>query len=232
MSGIQHIAFIMDGNGRWAEARGLSRLEGHKKGAETLQQVVETLVDLNVPVASLYAFSSENWGRPKAEVEGLMLLLQRYLTHEVAKLADKGAKLRFIGDRSASSKLSKSILKLMDEAEVQTANGTAIQLNIAVNYGGRDEIARAAQRVAEAGDDITPEALEAKLDTTGQPMPDLCVRTGGDKRLSNFMLWQLSYAELAFTKTLWPDLGSDEISEIIADFSTRQRRFGKLPQKG
>lgn len=229
--GIQHIAFIMDGNGRWAQARGLSRLEGHKEGANTLRAVVETLSELKVPVASFYAFSSENWGRPKAEVEGLMLLLKNYLTTEVDKLAEKGAKLNFIGDRNPKGKLSSSILKLMDAAEEKTKNGTAIQLNICINYGGKDEIARAAQKLVDAGEThITPEGIEGQLDTAGQPMPDLCIRTGGEQRLSNFMLWQLSYAEFFFSKSYWPAFSKEELTQIIQDFSGRQRRFGKLPK--
>jgi|TARA_Y100000782_G_scaffold41136_1_gene46136 undecaprenyl diphosphate synthase len=230
-AGINHIAFIMDGNGRWAQARGLSRLDGHKEGANTLRTVVETLIEQNVPVASFYAFSSENWGRPKAEVEGLMLLLKNYLTSEVDKLAEKGAKLTFVGDRTKGGKLSSSILALMDKAEEKTKDGTAIHLNICINYGGQDEIARAVQKLVDAGEGvITPKAIESQLDTAGQPMPDLCIRTGGEQRLSNFMLWQLSYAELFFSKSYWPAFSKEELTQIIQDFSGRQRRFGKLPE--
>lgn len=230
MATPRHIAFIMDGNGRWAQARGLSRLQGHQQGAKTLQDVVEALVELGVPTATFYAFSSENWGRPKAEVEGLMALLKNYLTHEVGKLVEKGARITFLGDRGPDSKLSGSILKMLTAAEEKTKNGKAIRVNICLNYGGHDDIARAAQKVADKGEPITPAAIEAHLDTAGQEMPDLCIRTGGEQRLSNFLLWQLSYAELFFTKTYWPAFGKDELSQIIADFSSRQRRFGKLPE--
>lgn len=221
----------MDGNGRWAQARGLSRLEGHQEGANTLRTVVETLVEHKVPVASFYAFSSENWGRPKVEVDGLMMLLKNYLTREVQQLAEKGVKLKFIGDRRPEGKLNPSILKLMTEAEEKTKDGKAILLNICINYGGHDEIARAVQKLMTTGEGqhITPQAIEAHLDTAGQPMPDLCIRTGGEQRLSNFMLWQLSYAELFFSKSYWPAFSKEELTQIIQDFKGRQRRFGKLP---
>jgi len=230
----RHIAFIMDGNGRWAQARGLNRLQGHAQGAETLQHIVEALVEKGVGIATFYAFSSENWGRPKAEVDGLMALLKNYLTAEVNKLVEKGARIRFLGDRRQGGKLSKSILNLMAKAEDQTALCNKILINICINYGGHDDITRSVQKLAAAGAsvaDITPAAIEANLDTAHQPPPDLCIRTGGEKRLSNFMLWQLSYAELFFTETYWPAFSKDELSQIIADFSTRQRRFGKLIQK-
>lgn len=231
---LKHIAFIMDGNGRWAEVRGLSRIQGHRQGVEALQNIVEALLENQIPRATFYAFSSENWGRPKAEVEGLMALLKNYLTNEVEKLVEKGARIQFLGDRSEGSKLNSSILKLMTKAEKQTEHGNKIHINMCINYGGQDDIVRSVQKLVAAGAqaaDITPAAIQANLDTTHQPLPDLCIRTGGEKRLSNFMLWQLSYAELFFTETYWPAFSKNELSQIIADFNTRQRRFGKLPKK-
>ncbi len=234
---IKHIAFIMDGNGRWAASQGLSRLEGHQQGVKTLQKIVEDLIELKIPVATFYAFSSENWGRPEEEVSGLISLFKGYLNKEIDAIDKKGVSIRFLGDMASKGRLDKSLVKLMKNAEEKTKGGTALHLNMCINYGGQDEITRAVRGLAEnvqAGNlepnDITVEVINNHLDTTNLPAPDLCIRTGGEKRLSNFMLWQLSYAELFFTDTFWPAFSKNELEEILISFNQRQRRFGRLPK--
>lgn len=229
----QHIAFIMDGNGRWAKARGLPRLEGHRRGVAALQRTIESCAEAGVRYATFYAFSSENWQRPAAEVQGLMGLLRHYLQHEIQTLHKNGVKLRFAGDRSETGGLSADIRRKMAEAEELTAENTGLTVTICLNYGGRDELVRAARQLAEqaaAGrldaSVINEEMLSQQLDTALLPDPDLCVRTSGELRLSNFMPWQLAYAELYFTPCFWPDFDAAELTRAIAAFQQRQRRFG------
>ena len=226
----QHIAIIMDGNNRWARQRKLPGSAGHRAGMEAIRSVVEACDEHGVKVLTLFAFSSENWGRPRTEVRYLLSLMMRYLRNETRTLHEKGIRIRFIGERT---RFGKRLLNLMQEAEALTANNSTTTLVIAADYGGRWDIAEAARRLAgrvAAGeleqDDITPERLGEELSLTDLPPPDLCIRTGGDHRVSNFMLWQFAYTELYFTETLWPDFGAADLALAIEDFSGRERRFG------
>ena len=226
----QHIAIIMDGNNRWARQRKLPGSAGHRAGMEAIRSVVEACDEHGVKVLTLFAFSSENWGRPRTEVRYLLSLMMRYLRNETRTLHEKGIRIRFIGERT---RFGKRLLNLMQEAEALTANNSTTTLVIAADYGGRWDIAEAARRLAgrvAAGeleqDDITPERLGEELSLTDLPPPALCIRTGGDHRVSNFMLWQFAYTELYFTETLWPDFGAADLALAIEDFSGRERRFG------
>lgn len=228
-----HIAIIMDGNGRWAKARGLPRSAGHRAGVEALRQAVRNVGDLGIEWLTVYAFSSENWSRPKSEVTDLMGLLKLFIRRDLAELHQNGVRVRIIGEREG---LQPDILHLLQEAENLTAGNTSMNLVVAFNYGARDELSRAARRIAReaaAGrldpESITPESFAAFLDTIDMPDPDLIIRTGGEKRLSNFLLWQAAYAELAFLPCFWPDFGRADLLETIADFAGRERRFGGVP---
>ncbi len=228
----RHVAIIMDGNGRWAKRRHLPRIAGHRKGIEAAKSVVRAAGDLGIEVLTLYAFSTENWRRPADEVSDLMGLLRRFIVDDIDELAAKGVRLRIIGDYQA---LKPDLVKLIDEAMTRTATNTHTTLVIALNYGSQAEIARAAQTLAArvrdgllTADQITPEALEAELYTSGIPAPDLVIRTSGEQRLSNFLMWQAAYAELMFVDTLWPDFGKAELAAAIAEFGERERRFGGL----
>ncbi|PIZ31610.1 MAG: di-trans,poly-cis-decaprenylcistransferase [Alphaproteobacteria bacterium CG_4_10_14_0_8_um_filter_53_9] len=228
----QHIAFIMDGNGRWATAKGLARLRGHAAGVDAVKRTIESLTDLGVPYATFYAFSSENWKRPEDEVSGLFSLMRTWFNKEMSTLVDKGIKVRFMGDRTPKSlggRLSDDIIDLMNEVEAKTADCTTLTAMFAINYGGKDEIVRAAARLAAEGGDLTAERFDAALDTAGMPAPDLMIRTSGEKRLSNFMLWQLAYAEFYFTPVSWPDFSRDALDDALAAYGVRERRFGALP---
>jgi len=232
----QHIAIIMDGNGRWAKARGLPRAAGHRAGVEALRQTVRNADDLGIRWITVYAFSSENWSRPKSEVTDLMGLLKLFIRRDLAELHQNGVKVRVIGERQS---LQPDIAALLDEAELLTRDNSALNLVIAFNYGSRDEIARAATRIAEAAvagqldpRDITPESFGAFLDTVDIPDPDLIIRTGGEIRLSNFLLWQAAYAELIFLSCYWPDFGKAHLVEAIQTFAARERRFGGVPAAG
>lgn len=225
-----HIAIIMDGNGRWAKARGLPRAAGHRAGVEALRRTVRAAGDFGIDWLTVYAFSSENWSRPKAEVSDLMGLLKTFIRRDLAELHQSGVRVRMIGAREG---LSPDIRALVEEAETLTAANRAMNLVIAFNYGGRDEIARAAQQVAEAvaagtldPAEITPEAFAQFLDTRLIPDPDLVIRTSGEQRLSNFLPWQSAYSELVFMPCYWPDFGPAELDEAIKRFSERERRFG------
>jgi undecaprenyl diphosphate synthase len=225
-----HIAIIMDGNNRWARQRGLSGAAGHRAGVEAIRNVLSACNEQGVKVLTLFAFSSENWGRPRAEVRTLLALFTRYLRNETRKLHADGVRLRFIGERS---RFGKRLQNLMQEAETLTGGNAETTLVIAADYGGQWDIARAARRLAErvsrgeiSSTDISPELLDGEISLADLPRPDLCIRTGGDHRISNFMLWQFSYSELYFTETLWPDFGGPELALAIADFSGRERRFG------
>ncbi len=216
----------MDGNGRWASARGLPRIEGHRRGAQAARRTVEAAGNQGVEWLTLFGFSSENWGRPEDEVRDLMGLLRFYLRNEVADLAREGVRLRIIGDRT---RFAPDIFALIEEAEETTRQGTRLNLSIALSYGGRAEIVAAARAAMRAG--IDPDALdeavfEKFLFTAGQPDPDLFIRTSGEQRLSNFLLWQCAYAELHFTPVLWPDFDAAHLAEAIAAYRGRDRRFG------
>ena len=226
----QHIAIIMDGNNRWAKRRGLPGTAGHRAGVEAIRNVLRACNQHGVGVLTLFAFSSENWGRPRPEVRYLLALFTRYLRNETRELHSDGIRIRFIGERH---RFSERLQKLMREAEELTAGNGDTTLVIAADYGGQWDIANATRRLAErvaAGtlraEDIRPELLDAETALTDLPRPDLCIRTGGDHRISNFMLWQFAYSELYFTETLWPDFGTEDLALAIEDFSGRERRFG------
>ena len=227
---LRHVAIIMDGNGRWAKARHLPRVVGHKRGADAVGRTVRACHELGVSCLTLYAFSSENWKRPVDEVSDLMGLLRLYLVRELDELHRNQVRVRFIGGRE---RLDGDIVRLIEEAESRTAGNAGLLLVIAVNYGGRAEIVAAsrhlAQEVAAGRMDpasIDEAALEGCLETTGIPDPDLVIRTSGEKRLSNFLLWQAAYAEFVFTDVLWPDFGKEHLEEAIAEFRQRERRYG------
>ncbi|CAA7617340.1 undecaprenyl pyrophosphate synthase [Candidatus Terasakiella magnetica] len=225
-----HVAIIMDGNGRWAKARGLPRTAGHKRGAEAVRRTVEAAREMGVSTLTLYAFSSENWKRPAGEVTDLMGLLRLYLRGEINNLHKNGIRLKVIGDRR---RLGPDITALIEDAESKTADNTALTLVLALSYGGRQEVVEAARRLAldvAAGlilpDDVDEDRFEAKLFTAGIPDPDLIIRTSGEQRISNFLLWQGAYAELVFIETLWPDFGRTELEDAIRVFHGRDRRYG------
>lgn len=229
----RHVAIIMDGNGRWAAKRGLPRTAGHKQGAEAARRVVKSASELGVEYITLFGFSTENWSRPEDEIKELMGLLRYYLRSEMANLHKQGARLRVIGDRSA---LDSDIVALIENAEKVTAENESINVVIALNYGGRQDIIRAAQSMAvEYGEDLagkSDEELEvlfsASLMTHDIPDPDLLIRTSGEKRISNFLLWQCAYAEFVFSPTLWPDFSKEDLEQAIAEYCARDRRFGGL----
>lgn len=227
---VRHVAIIMDGNGRWAAERGLPRAEGHRQGVKSVRRTVEAAMELGVSHLTLFSFSSENWSRPKQEINELFGLLRRFVRRDLADLHKNGVKIRVIGARTG---LESDILRMLDEAAELTKDNTALNLTIAFNYGARDEIARAAQRIAEdvkAGamdaSDVTPEKFSTYLDTAGLPDPDLLIRTSGELRLSNFLLWQLAYAEFVFVDVYWPDFSKDVFAAAIAEYQQRSRRFG------
>jgi undecaprenyl diphosphate synthase len=226
----RHIAIIMDGNGRWATARGLPRVVGHRNGAEALRRTIKAAAALGIPYLTLFGFSSENWKRPSSEVRDLMSLLRHYLRGEIAELHRNGVRLRVIGDRA---RLAPDIVTLIDNAEVLTRDNTDVNMTVALSYGGRAEIVAAAQAIARkaVAGKVDPEAIdegmvERHLFTADLPDPDLLIRTSGEQRISNFLLWQCAYAELVFTPTLWPDFGRADLEQAIADFGCRERRYG------
>ena len=223
----------MDGNGRWASQRGLPRTFGHRKGVEAGRRTVRHAGERGIEVLTLFAFSKENWNRPKVEVRELMSLLQRYIRSDLDELVENGVRVGVVGGRDD---LDPHLTKLIDEAEARTAGNDRMRLMLAFNYGGRDEIVRAARRVIAAvqAGELAPEALDeeafgAHLDTAGLPDPDLVIRTSGEIRISNFLLWQSAYAEYAFPGVLWPDFSEAEFDGMLADFARRQRRFGAVP---
>jgi undecaprenyl diphosphate synthase len=231
-----HIAIIMDGNNRWARRRGVAGTAGHSAGMEAIRNVLRACNEHGVKVLTLFAFSSENWGRPRPEVRYLLALFTRYLRNETLELHKDGIRIRFIGERH---RFGKRLQKLMLEAEQLTRDNSDTTLVIAADYGGQWDIARAAQRLATrvsngelACADISPQLLSGQLSLADLPAPDLCIRTGGDHRISNFMLWQFAYSELYFTETLWPDFGAAELALAIEDFSGRERRFGLREERG
>ena len=217
-----HIAIIMDGNGRWAKARGLKRTKGHEKGAEVIREISEYAAKhKKIEYLTLYAFSTENWKRPKLEVDYLMKLLEKYLDSEKETFIKNDIQFRAIGDRTL---FSKKLQQKIAELEALTKDGKSLVHSLALNYGGRDEIVRSAQKAIANGEQLTEESITNNLDLTTDI--DLLIRTGGDHRISNFLLWQASYAELFFTETLWPDFNSDELHSILHAFKSIERRFG------
>lgn len=225
-----HVAIIMDGNGRWATSRGWPRLVGHRRGAERVRSIVEAAPRLGIRYLTLYAFSTENWKRSTEEVIGLMALFSRYIQSEADRLAQQGVRMRFIGARH---RLDAKLQALMAGIEERTRGNDLLHLTVAINYGGRDEILRAARafarEVAEgrAGpEDLDDATFSGHLDTADIPDPDLVIRTSGETRISNFLLWQCAYAEYEFTPTLWPDFTPEELEEIVTRFGARERRFG------
>ena len=232
----RHIAIIMDGNGRWAKKRLLPRKLGHREGAEAVRRTVEACLERGIPYLTLYAFSSENWNRSDEEVADLMDLMRRFITEDIAELEQRGVRGCFIGDRSA---VDADIRARMEEAETRTAGNSAITVTIAFSYGSHREIALAARALAEqvirgeiSADDITEERVAHALQTDFLPDPDLLVRTSGEQRLSNFLLWQCAYTELYFPKVLWPDFDEHYLAEAIDAYRNRDRRFGARPQDG
>jgi len=226
----RHVAIIMDGNNRWAKRKGVSGPTGHRAGVEAVRGVLRACKQHGVEVLTLFAFSSENWGRPVPEVRALLALLSRYLRNEVRELHKDGIRMRFIGERS---RLSQRQQKLMQQSESLTRENTGATVVIAVDYGGQWDIAQATQKLArqvQAGilqpQDITPEMIDRNISISELPRPDLCIRTGGDARISNFMLWHFAYTELIFTDTLWPDFTELEFARALAEYSLRERRFG------
>lgn len=231
----EHIAIVMDGNGRWAKKRMMPRQAGHAMGRKAVRRVLNAAIDLGVKHLTLFAFSSENWSRPADEVGALMDLFKTVLISEVEELSQNGIRLTFIGDTSA---FSAELQALMQDAVSATQNGEAFQLNIAVNYGGRWQLAHAARMLAEAvqegqlqTQDIDETILGDAMLLNGSPDPELFIRTGGESRISNFLLWQLAYSELYFCETLWPDFNKKSLRDAIAWFSTRERRFGKTSEQ-
>ncbi len=226
----RHVAIIMDGNGRWAQARGLPRIAGHRQGADAVRRTLVAAGELGIPYLTLFGFSSENWKRPPDEIESLMGLLRHYLRSEIAELHRHGVRLRIIGERD---RLAGDIAGLIRNAEILTRDNDRLNLTIALSYGGRAEIVAAARAIAAevmagklALDRIDEAAIGRHLFTSELPEPDLLIRTSGEQRISNFLLWQCAYAELVFTKTLWPDFGRADLEQAVADFGGRERRYG------
>jgi undecaprenyl diphosphate synthase len=226
----RHVAIIMDGNGRWAKARMLPRIAGHRQGAEVVRDTVSDCRELGISYLTIYAFSSENWKRPSGEIDDLMGLLKIYLKRELNQLMRSGVRMRFIGNRK---RLPESIIALIEEAENKTAHNAGLTLTVALNYGGRNDIVQAAGRIAEAvaagtlkSEAIDEKLFESYLDTAGIPDPDLLIRTSGEQRVSNFLLWQTAYTELVFTPVLWPDFNKAHLEDAITEFHRRKRRYG------
>lgn len=229
---LTHIAIIMDGNGRWAKKQGLPRSVGHKKGAEIVKEIAKAANERGVKFLTLYAFSTENWGRPKDEVETLMSLLRQYLKSDLSELKKNNIRIRFIGERNM---LDADIVQNMHKLERETKDNSGLCLCLAISYGARQEIVQAAQKLASLiknGDlsesDVDIQNFSAMLYTHEMPDPDIVIRTSGEQRISNFLLWQAAYAELFFTNTLWPDFSAQELDNIIEQFKSRERRYGKI----
>ena len=232
----RHVAIIMDGNGRWAAARGLPRAEGHRRGVEALRRTVRTAGEIGIGILTIFAFSSENWSRPQSEIRDLLGLLRLFIRHDLADLHRNNVKVRIIGDRSS---LERDVSSLLDEAEEKTRGNDGLTLVVAFNYGARQEIARAARRLADevvagrlAATDITAERLSDFMDAPDLPDPDLIIRTSGEQRLSNFLLWQSAYSELVFVPTFWPDFDRAAFEQAISEYARRERRFGGLAAAG
>lgn len=220
--GARHVAIIMDGNGRWAKKRHLPRAVGHQKGVEALRGLIRGMRDFGLDALTIYAFSTENWRRPDEEVSDLMALMKRFILSDLEEMAQNNIRLRIIGNYKA---FRPDVVELIENALARTEENTGTILAVALNYGSRDEIARAASKAAEKGA-ITPESIEAELDTADLPPLDLLIRTSGELRLSNFLMWQAAYAELYFTDILWPDFTADHLAEALEEFARRERRYG------
>ena len=228
----QHVAIIMDGNGRWAEARGLKRQQGHRAGADSIRNVIERFAAHGVQVLTLFAFSTENWGRPVAEVRGLMRLGEEFIEANLDALDAEGARLSHIGDLEG---LPRPLRRAVRRAAERTAGNTRIAVNVAFNYGGRTDIVEAVRELVADGvrpEDVTEEAIACRLTTADLPDPDLMIRTGGERRISNFLVWQAAYTEYHFSPALWPDFGPAEVDQALLEFSRRRRRFGVVPGDG
>ncbi len=226
----RHVAIIMDGNGRWAAARGLPRSAGHKVGVDALRRAVRTAADFGIEYLTIYSFSSENWSRPQTEVSFLLDLLRRFIRQDVAELHSAGVKIKVVGDRE---NLEPSIVGLLDDAERLTLHNTKLTLVVAFNYGSRQEISRAVSHIARkiaageiGGTEITPDLISAHLDTAGIPDPDVLIRTGGEQRISNFLLWQCAYTEFVFVDEFWPDFNQEIFARALDEFRARDRRYG------
>jgi undecaprenyl diphosphate synthase len=230
IAGLDHLAIIMDGNRRWAKERGMPPLFGHQRGAEAVRRTVEGCRELGIPYLTLFAFSSENWRRPADEVGELMNLLRFYIRRELAELARNGVQLRFLGE---VHEMAPDIVELLDEAREKTRHNAALTLTIALNYGSRRELAMGARRLAMRAvrgeldpDDIDEDCFEASLNSLGLPDPDLLIRTSGEQRISNFMLWQMAYTEFVFLKVNWPDFNKSQLEMAVSEFQQRDRRYG------
>jgi undecaprenyl diphosphate synthase len=226
----RHIAIIMDGNGRWAHARGQPRTAGHRQGAEAVRRVVERVGELGIPYLTVFGFSAENWKRPASEVEDLMWLLRRYLQSEVAELHKNDVRFRVIGDRA---RLGRDLQRLLADSESSTAENGGLTFTLALNYGGRQDIVEAARQLARQAAsgaldpaEIDAERFAAALSTGDMPDPDMLIRTSGEQRISNFLLWQCAYAEMVFLDKLWPDMGKDDVSRAVQEYQRRDRRYG------
>lgn len=227
----EHIAIIMDGNGRWARQRGLPRLAGHRAGTENVRRILEACVEFGVKIVTLYAFSTENWTRPAEEVQGLLNLMSQVIDREVDNLRKNSVRVRHLGSLDG---LPEELQSKIQQGIAATASGERLLVNIALNYGGRDEIVRAARRLIQDGvqpDEVTEETFARYLYTAGLPDPDLIIRTAGEMRLSNFLIWQAAYSEFYSTRTYWPDFGREELYEALVAYSQRVRRFGGLPSQ-
>lgn len=231
----RHVAIIMDGNGRWAAERGLPRTMGHRSGVDAVRRTVRAAIDIGIPYLTIYSFSSENWSRPPEEIDDLMGLMRRFISRDLAELHQTNVRIRIIGERD---RVDPKMMQMIDEAVELTQHNTALTLVIAFNYGSRIEIAKAARQLAEDAasgklvpSDITPERFSETLDTRGIPDPDLLIRTSGELRLSNFLLWQAAYAELVFVDAFWPDFGRELLEGAISEFRQRSRRYGGLSQR-
>ncbi len=226
-----HVAIVMDGNGRWAKSQGKPRLFGHRRGVENVKSIIEECIAQKIPYLTIYAFSTENWHRPEEEVSGLMNLLRFYLKNEIKTFKKQGVSLRMIGERS---RLDKDIQDLILHAEEETKDNSILTLQVALSYGSREEITEAFRKMMAAGlemSQITAEKVEEFLYTVGIPDPDLFIRTSGEQRLSNFLLWQSAYAELYFTETLWPEFSKQEFQKALSAYDERERRFGKTSEQ-
>jgi undecaprenyl diphosphate synthase len=227
-----HIAVIMDGNGRWAASRGLPRLAGHRAGTENLRQVIKATVEFGVKYLTIYAFSTENWGRPKEEISGLLHILEDVIDKELDELKNQGVQLRHIGHLD---RLSPLLQKKVNDAVELTKNNSTLVLTLAFNYGGRDEITCAVRKIVAEGiklEDVDEDTISSRLFTSGTPDPDLIIRTSGEMRISNFLIWQAAYAEIYITAVLWPDFDREELRKALLDYDSRERRFGKISRLG
>lgn len=227
MKDLKHIAFIMDGNGRWAKQRLMPRKYGHSEGVKAMKRVIEAADEYGIEAVSFYAFSTENWSRPQDEVDALFKMVDKFAKDELEYYAEKGYRVRIMGD---ISRLPESTANALNSIIERTAKNTGLTVNIGLNYGGRDEIIRAVNKLIESGKAVTMESLSTALDTSGMPDPDIIVRSAGEQRLSNFMLWQAAYSEFIYRKEYWPSFDKEILKGIIEEYSTRDRRFGKIKE--